>query len=142
MLEILIVIGLFAIIGTFAMFIDMGSLFGNSFRGEERTIVTLLQNARADAMDNVGQAPHGLAIYPADNPDAYVLFAQSAYATDPLSHRVVEEAYDIEISGAPVEIVFEQLSGNSNFEGTITLTDPNRGITSEITINHEGAISW
>jgi prepilin-type N-terminal cleavage/methylation domain-containing protein len=142
LLEVLIVIGLMTILASFAMVVDMGNLFGNSFRGEERSLVTLLQTARADAMDNVGQVPHGVAIFPSDHPRAYVLFSGNAYGADPSSYRVIESNYKVAISGAPDAVLFAQLTGNSDFDGTMTLSDPNRAITAAITLNHEGAISW
>lgn len=144
LVELLIVIGMIAMLGSVMLFIDLNSYRGDSFRAERSSIVTLLGQARIDALNNVSQEPHGLAFYPADAPDSYVLFAGTSYAASaPATRQPYKSAYKISFgAGSPSEIVFEQLNGNSNFAGTVTLKDPNRDFSYDITINHEGGIGW
>jgi prepilin-type N-terminal cleavage/methylation domain-containing protein len=144
LVEMLIVIGMIAMLGSVMLFIDLNSYRGDSFRAERSQVVTLLGQARIDALNNVSEEPHGLALYPADAPGSYVLFAGTSYAASAVSTRQpYKSAYKINIgAGSPSEVVFEQLSGNSNFSGTITLQDPNRDFSYDITLNHEGGISW
>ena len=142
LIEVLIVIGILSVLGAMTLFIDLGSYRGDAFRAERNTISTLLQKARADALNNINQEPHGVAIFPADHPKSYVLFEGTTYGANPASHDVVDASYILELGpGSPTEVVFEQLNGNANVAGVITLKDPNRTVTLDITINHEGMIS-
>ncbi len=142
LIEILIVIGILSVLGAMTLFIDLGSYRGDAFRAERDTVVTLMQKARADALNNIDEAPHGLALFPADHPKSYVLFDGTTYAADPASHDVVDASYDVGLApGTPSEVVFEQLSGDANYSGAVTLVDPNRTLSFDIDINQEGMIS-
>lgn len=141
LVEVVIVIGILGAVLLFASVLDFGSFFGSSFRAEGEQIATLLHKARADAMSNIGEAPHGLALFPSDYPDSYVLFEGAAYGDDPDSHEIFKASYTLEIASAPTEIVFAQLSGHTD-DTTLTLKDPNRGVESEIHIYEEGTIDW
>lgn len=144
LIEMLIVVGLIAVLGSAYFFIDLNSYRGDSFRAERDMVVTLLGQARIDALNNMSEEPHGLALFPADAPESYVVFTGPTYASSPVSSRQYYRSnYRAELgAGAPAEIVFEQLSGSSNYSGTITLVDPNRAFTSDIIVNSEGGISW
>lgn len=136
----LVVIGILAMLGGALSFIDMNNYRGDAFRAERGSLIVSLQTARADALNNINQKPHGVAIHP-DGYDGYVIFEGESYASSTVRTEVAAN-YGVGIAlGSPMEIVFEQLSGNSNYaSATITITDPERGITSKIFINHEGAI--
>jgi prepilin-type N-terminal cleavage/methylation domain-containing protein len=140
LLEMLVVIGIVTMLGGALSFVDMNNYRADAFHAERGALVTMLQTARADALNNVNQKPHGVAIHPAGY-DGYVIFEGANYASAAVRVEVAAN-YGVNISpGSPSEIVFEQLSGNSNYSSaTITLTDPERGVTSNIFINHEGAI--
>ncbi len=158
LIEIVVVIGLTLMLIGLAAGIDLGGFFGDSFRAERAELVTVLQTARADALNNVDQLPRGVAIFPADHPQSYVLFAGNDYGTsDPGRRKAFDSSYHVSFSAnSPSVIVFCQLSGDATrgiaagtgcdddanaFNGSITMTDP-RGRTLSININHEGAISW
>ncbi len=144
LIEMLIVIGLLTAVGSLSLFIDLNSYRGDAFRAEKNTIVTLLEKARADALNNINQDPHGLALFPVDHPHAYVLFSGTSYAaSDPATREVFNASYAITLaSTSPSEIVFAQLSGNTAYDGVITLRDSVRSMESTITINREGMVSW
>ena len=76
MIEILVVIGLFAIAGGFALWVSMESYRGSSFFADRDMFVAVLQRARAEAVNNVclgagctDGKPHGVHI----QSDAYIL---------------------------------------------------------------------
>jgi prepilin-type N-terminal cleavage/methylation domain-containing protein len=141
LIEMLVVIGLVTAFASLSLFIDLNSYRGDAFRAERNTVVTLLQRARADALNNIGQDPHGVAIFPADHPHSYVLFAGADYAASPGSTReVFDMSYAIELTAGPNEIVFQQLSGATAYDGSLTLRDTERGMDTVITINKEGLI--
>lgn len=142
LLEVLLVVGIIALLGGSVAALDIRTYFGAAFVSEQQRIVTLLHRARADAQSNMGEVPHGLSLYPPDNSRAYVLFSGASSTTDPASHAVFEAGYSVSIEGAPVEIIFEPLTGRSNYAGTLMVRDYQRGVSAPITINHEGAISW
>ncbi|MEN9614113.1 MAG: hypothetical protein RLZZ347_420 [Candidatus Parcubacteria bacterium] len=142
--EMLIVVGIITMFIGVSLFVDMNQFRGDAFRTERTTIITLLQTARANAMNNVNQTSHGVALFPANHPNSYVLFQGVSYATaDPTMLDVMDAQYGITFStSSPKEIVFTQLSGNANYAGNITLNDPQRGMSLPISVNYEGRISW
>jgi prepilin-type N-terminal cleavage/methylation domain-containing protein len=143
LIEMLIVIGLISALGAVALFVDLNSYRGDAFRAERTTLVTLLEQARADSLNNVGQTQHGVALFPSDQPGSYVLFDGASYVPGAAANRVFPASYLPElVAGSPTAIVFEQLSGDVLTGGTITLRDPGRNLTAAVTINHEGAIIW
>lgn len=144
LIEMLIVIGIILVIAGAPLFIDLTSYRADAFRAERAAIVTALQKARADALNNIDQEPHGVAFFPADHPKSYVVFEGDTYAvSDPVKREVFDENYPVAFGAtSPDEVVFSQLDGSAGFSGDIAVVDSQRGITAAITVNHEGAISW
>ena len=62
LIEMVTVIGIFAILGGSLLFIDMNSFRGDSFRAERDSLITSLQTARAESLNNVNQSKHGVFI--------------------------------------------------------------------------------
>ncbi len=143
LIEILVVIGIAGVLGSLLLFVDFNSYRGDAFRAEVSALGSSLQTARADALNNINEEKHGVAIHPAGY-DGYVVFEGASYATRNGSRDVpIKAAYGVTISmSSPTEIVFDQLSGNANYDGDITLTDPNRAMDAVLSVNHEGKISW
>ncbi len=143
LIELLVVIGIIAVLATLSLFVDLNSFRGDAFRSEVTSLGTALQTARADALNNVDEEKHGVAIHPSGC-DGYVIFEGTSSTT--ANHALdncVKASYGVNFfPSSPTEIVFDQLSGNTNFDGNITIVDPNRNISTTITINHEGGISW
>lgn len=144
LIEILVVIGMIAVLGSAILFIDLNSYRGDAFRAERDTIVTLLGQARVDALNNIGEDKHGVAFFPSDAPDSYVVFAGDSYAaSSPASRQVYRGSYRVQFSPAsPAEVVFGQLDGGSSYSGDITISDPNRAFIFAIAVNAEGGLSW
>lgn len=145
LIEIFVVISILMVIVAVSMFIDINSYRGDAFRSEVNLLGNTLQKARADALNNIDQNMHGVAIRPSGY-DGYVIFEGNSYsdpARDTSKDENVEASYIVSFSPAsPSEITFNQLSGDANFDGNITLTDPERNMSSVISINYEGKISW
>lgn len=143
-MEMLIVIGIVLVIASAPLFIDLTSYRADAFRAEQSMLATLLQKARADALNNIDEKAHGVAIAPADHPHSYVVFEGGSYAaSDPASMEVTDESYSVTF-GAPSlrEVVFAQLDASASASGDIVMVDSERGATTTITINREGGISW
>lgn len=144
LIELLIVIGLIAVVGSAILFIDLNSYRGDAFRTERGTIVNLLGQARIDSLNNVDQKPHGLALFPADAPQSYVLFEGTSYAaSDPATRIAYKANYAFVFAPtSPQEVVFEQLNGNASVSGTITMQDTQRNFSYDIGVNSEGGLNW
>ena len=141
-LEMLVAIGIATMLGGALTFVDLNNYRGDAFRSEQDTLVTLLQTARADALNNIHQERHGVAIHP-NGYDGYVIFEGDSYASSTLRTEV-PASYRANLgAGTPSEIIFNQLSGNANHSNAnIVMVDPERHTTTTITVNHEGAIIW
>ncbi len=143
LVEMVIVVGILSILFGISLLFNVSDYQGTAFRAEKSTIVTLLQTARGNAMNNFGEVSHGLALHPVDRPDSYVLFKGTHYDKNAASNVVVTENYPVTFGGgAPLEVVFHQLSGDTDWQGNITLTDPRRNFTSIVSVNGEGRINW
>lgn len=141
-MEMLLVIGLIGMIGSMSIFLDINSYRGDAFRSEIDSLGTTLQNARANSFNNINEKRHGVAIHPGGY-NGYIIFEGNSFATaDHAKDLDIKASYNITFGAAPTEIVFDQLSGDANYDGDITITDPQRGMTGVININHEGRIAW
>lgn len=143
LIEVLITLGLIAIVAVIVSVVDINNFRGDSFRTEVSTIGTALQTARANSFNNINQKKHGVAFNPAGI-NGYVIFEGDTYASRDVTKDVVlSPSYSISFSpSSPSEVVFSQLSGDANYNGDITLTDTQRGVSSKININNEGKIEW
>jgi prepilin-type N-terminal cleavage/methylation domain-containing protein len=146
LMEMLVVIGLVAIIAGFSVVVGLDGFRGDSYRAERDSIVILLQQARTESLNNIDEEPHGVAFFPAAHPKSYVEFEGTSYTApthDPNKDTIVDAQYPVSFgAGAPAEITFEQLSGDANSPGTFALLDTERQFSSNLTITSEGGISW
>ncbi len=143
LMEVLITLGLIAIVAIVVSVVDINNFRGDSFRSEVATIGTALQTARANSFNNINQKKHGVAFNPGGF-NGYVIFEGGTYATrDTTQDIFIASSYALSFSpSSPTEVTFDQLSGNANYNGDITLTDPQRGVSTVININNEGKIAW
>ena len=143
LIEVLVVIGLLTVIFGSSLFFDVNTFRGDAFRAERANLVTALETARADALNNINQSKHGVAINPSGTA-GYVIFEGENYATSRLITRVtIPAAYKISLaSTSPSEVVFSQLSGDTGWSGELILVDNERQATTSIVINYEGKIGW
>lgn len=159
LIEITVAVGIFMAAAVLLSGMDSNYFRDNAFRAERDALVVVLQTARMDAMNNLHERSHGVALRPADHPNAYVMFEGPSYAaSDPSSREVATAKYDAEIAiDAPSEIVFCQLSGaaargiapgtrcddpRNYYDGAIVMTDAARRRALTIAVNYEGAIRW
>jgi prepilin-type N-terminal cleavage/methylation domain-containing protein len=158
LIELMVVIGLLALVGGFALFVSMDEYRGISFRSERDTLISLLQKARSESVNNicVGTAgvctngrPHGLhlGILPGGIL-TYTLFQGTGWATrDATVDEVTLASSGSAATTTPslTDIVFSELSATTTPTPlgirTITMSDQG-GKTSAITVGYEGGISW
>lgn len=149
MIEVLTVLGILGVIAGIVMYVDLNSYRGSAFRAEQSALGVALQTARADALNNIDEDRHGVAINLAGC-SGYTIFEGNSSSTANHSKDIcIKASYGVNFSPtSPTEVIFDRLSGDAityagaPFDGDITLIDPNRGMTVAISINHEGKISW
>ena len=140
-LEILVVMGMFALVAGFALFVSMETYRGSNFRSDRDLLVAALQRARAEAMNNIclgtcaDGKPHGVHI----QSDKYVVFQGSVYDSSDANNAAFQSTVTSTKTPATLDIIFSQLSGTTTATA-VTLTGS--GHTSVISIGSEGQITW
>lgn len=146
LIEILVVIAIFTMLGGMALVVSMESYRGYAFRNERDMIVALLQKARSESMSNVclgtsctGGRPHGVYL----QTGSVVIFQGPNYASrDSAVDETITSRYAAASTtpGSFTEVVFTQLSATTTATST-TLRD-DAGHVSVISIHSEGGITW
>lgn len=141
MIEVLIVMGLVAVVGGFALFVSMESYRGSSFHSDRDLLIAALQRARAEAVDNIcfgtctDGKPHGVFMQSTST----IIFQGASFATRDIAADAVFDANTAVTKSSLGEIVFSQLSGTTTATST-TLSD---GIhSSVVSVGAEGQIIW
>lgn len=138
--EILVVISIFGVILGISLPFGMDFYRSYLFRSEKSMLVSVLQKARSQSMNNIGEVPHGVHI----DEDGYTIFQGTSFDSKNSANEFIVKNPSVSVFGT-ADIVFEQLTGNpnppfGNGEGTTTLSD---GIHKDfITINNEGRINY
>ena len=144
LIEVLVVIGILAVIATLGLFVSMDFFRSRSSHSEQETIVSLLQNARSQSMNNINQARHGVHFDVTASPLEYTLFecgsGCSAYAGG-TSYLNIKASYGVKITtpASSFDIIFNQLRGDTSAQAT-TINDGVRDYT--VSVNSEGRIDW
>jgi prepilin-type N-terminal cleavage/methylation domain-containing protein len=143
-IEVIIVLSLAVIIGGTFLIVGMDSFRANAFHSDRHILISSLQRARAQAMNNIclgtnciDSKPHGVKILT----NSYVIFQGQSYLSRDTALDHVLESSPLVAQGGLDEIVFTQLSGTTSAIGDITLVDA-AGHNSTVSINAEGRISW
>ncbi len=132
------VVGIFVLLSGMGLFMTLDALRGTTFRSERDIVVSLLQKARSESINNINQSPHGFCFDGAN----YVVFEGNDCATAPSEKKEFTPA-----GGGisfyppfPAEgIVFIQLSGDSaDWSGTFQQGNK----ISSLSVNREGMIDW
>ena len=146
LIEVLVVIGIFAMLGAISLIISLDSYRGYMFRNERDTLITSLQKARSQSVNNVcygtctNGRPHGVAFSPSQT----IIFQGASFALrDVSADEVMNRSYNaVSVTpGSLGEVVFAQLSGDVATPGYVTITD-GLAHTSTTTISSNGQISW
>lgn len=142
LMEILVVVGLLAIIGGFGMFLSMETYRATIFKDDRSILISALYKARSQSVNNMcfgagctDGVSHGVHI---EN-GAYTVFQGTTYTVGDTNNEVIQGSPSVTVGGL-TDVVFTKLSGET-IAGTITLTNGD-GHTSTITLNSEGMISW
>ncbi len=135
LIEILLVVSIIAMIFAFTVALGFDSYRRNSLKTERDTLISILQKARSQAINNVNNTKHGFYF----NGTEYIIFEGDSFISPQPQDLMVQKSSSITTSGLN-EIIFDQLTGNASPTGEIVLSD---GISSTtISINQEGRINW
>lgn len=135
LVEILVVMAILASLLSMGLFFDFAFYRHTSFGTDVDTFTAVLRRARAKAINNIDASEHGVYV----SVDKFILFEGSSYPTATATEEISRNT-GMTFSGIPVNgIVFSRLSGDSGFEGDITITGFEK--TKVITINNEGLIN-
>lgn len=133
MIEVLIVIGILAILFSLGIPIARNFYLDYQFDGEIQLLSSLLRHARNLSMVNYNQSGHGLYVGPTD----FVVFQGTSYASRVVAQdRIFPRNTGVAVIG-PVELVFAALSGQS---ASSTYTLSVIGKSREIFMNPEGLV--
>ena len=127
LIEILIALSILIILFALGLFISFDFYKSYSARSEKEVIVSTLQKARSESIDNISQTAHS--VHFSNNPLTYTLMPENL---------AISAAYNISITSPalPFDVSFTQLSGDSSSQTIILSNGEN------ITINSEGRIDW
>ena len=129
------VLGLFAILGAMTAVVGSSDLRGSALHSERDLAVNLLQKTRARALANIGEHKHGVYI---DNAGGqYIVFAGNSFDTATDKEEIPFYSDNVTKTNA-WEVVFSQLDGQATVTGDLQIN----GISTVISINPEGQISW
>ncbi|HWA32368.1 MAG TPA: prepilin-type N-terminal cleavage/methylation domain-containing protein [Candidatus Paceibacterota bacterium] len=150
LIEMVIVISLIAVIGGFGLFFGIDSLRGYSFHSDRDTLVSTLQHARAEAMANIcrgtdcadGGKPQG--VYIDTSARKFIVFQGTTYDPHDDNNAPVDYSQNTILpdDGSLRTIVFDQLSGNVDAPGYITINDATNVHSSKVEISDQGQILW
>ncbi len=134
-IEVAVVIGLFAILIALGLLMSMDVWRGSSFQSEQDIILSLLYKARSRAVSNINENNHGLYIDEANG--KYFLFEGGNYGS-------AIETTDFDMSSGfsftgDTEIVFNARTGSTN---GYSFTMSGQGKSRTFDINEEGGITW
>lgn len=136
LVEILVVVAIFAILAGIGLFMSFRSYQNSLYHSERDIAVALIEKARSQSMANVDQSPHGFCF----SGGSYVVFEGTDCATAAIK-EMTPAGSGVALSGPPAAgVVFSQLSGNPSWSGNMALTQG--GNITTITINGEGMIDW
>jgi prepilin-type N-terminal cleavage/methylation domain-containing protein len=135
LMEILVVMGILAVLGTFGYLVTIDCYKSYAFNAERDTIVAILQKARSQSLANINESAHGVHF----DSGQYVIFQGAAYGGGAPFYQALPASFGITHSGI-IDVVFAQLSGDANPGGNLILGDGKRSET--ISINNEGQINW
>ncbi len=139
LIEVLIVLAIIGVIATFGIIAGLDTFARYNFHSEQENAVALLQKARSQAINNIGEAP-GYGVRFDNAAKKLTLF------------KVGDPSYDYSIPmnlastySLATQITFTQLAGQASCIPVATpcMVAINDGVrNTSITINYEGGIDW
>ncbi len=139
-LEILIVIGILALLSLFMMGFFLDYRKSQGIRQDGELVESLLYKARSDALSSNSAFEYGIHFASS----SIVTFQGSTYVSGATTNQTFSLTPSVTVSalsltGGAVDIVFNKLTGEASRSGTITLTSTS-GVVKVITVYPTGLI--
>ena len=139
LIEVLVVLGIFGIFLASSLVANLDFYKGYVFRSERNLIVSVLAKARAQSLNNINQAKHGVRL----DAGKYTIFEGKTWDNRAASlDEVIEGNRSLVLTalpGLPLDIVFSQLAATTT-NAAISISSGGRSVN--ITINEAGQINW
>lgn len=143
-MEVLTVMTMLTLIAGLALVMNLDDYRSFLFRDERNVLVTVLQKARSQALNNVclgasctdGQM-HGVHIASG----RYTIFQGATYNAADGANQVITGNSAMTVTPTTQDVVFAQLSGRVASDWTASIQDP-FGHTTTIGVNKEGRIDY
>ena len=154
-IEVLVALGITMAMVSLGLFISLDFYKSSSLQSEKSIIISVLQKARSQSLDNINEQRHGVRFFldPSNgNKLTYLIFqcphTCTVYPGTSTEDLPVVASYKASITNPslPFDVVFDQLSGDCVSENcttgpvSITLSDSVKSYN--ILINSEGGIDW
>ena len=141
MTEVLIVIGIFALVGTITFYFFAGFSKKATLEKDTAALTALINNAKVLSFASKNTSVFGIRL---EN-DKAVLFRGASYVPGGEDEKVVVFAnnvylYSHSLNGGGSEIIFDRLTGNTSNYGTIVLSLTDHSASTTITILPTGVI--
>ena len=154
LVEIIVAISILAIVASLGLFVSIDFAKSYNFRSEKNTIVSLLQRARGESINNINQSRHG--VHLEGDPLKYTIFECppsppalpcTSYVSN-YNDLMISSSYKISVitppsPSLPFDVIFDQLNGNCvSCSSPITIQVKDASKTYDISVNNEGRIDW
>ncbi len=144
LIEIITVMGIFALVmAGLSAVTSMDTFRGYDWHGNRNLIISTLQKARSQAVNNMcfgagctDGLPHGVHL----ESGKAIVFQGNSYIAGNSINEIIPISTNIILAGLS-DVVFKELTGNVTTVGTINLSDSTLH-SSVVDINSEGRISW
>ncbi len=140
-IEVLIVIGIFGILAAIGLVFGMDFFRTYSTSSEKINLVSALSKARARSVSNIKGHEHGVHI----TGTQYVLFqgdGPNLTWVDRITNLDEPIPVKTGVTTGNQDIIFDQLSGNTNCSSDCSMTLSGQGRSTIVTVNRQGAILW
>jgi prepilin-type N-terminal cleavage/methylation domain-containing protein len=143
LIEIIIVVGLLAIIAGFGLFLSMDSYRGYVFHAEQNLAISVLQKARSQAIVNIDQQPHGVYLDLAGK--QYIIFEGPTHTSFPSTNipvPFISSSISHSGMGGANEVLFNQLDASVSVVPSALHLSDSASHNSDINFNNEGQINY
>lgn len=139
-IEVMIVIAITLFFAGMGIFLSTDVYRSSLFRADADSVVSVLQRARNRAINNINESTHGVHI----TTSGYTIFQGPTFDQNDLKNEFVPIGSGYTFTPAvPIDIVFQQLSGEANFNGSLVVTNISKNpIPMTVNINNEGRIDY